>query len=289
MRRLGLLGALCESSSAECQLFGSRVLFSWVLEAMLELTEVKFWDEYWLNFELPCVVNEGHSFDRCLAQALKENLVDIQGDVFEVGCAPGKWLAFMAKTFGMQVSGIEYSEAGMKATLRNFSLLGMSPAEIFAGDFFEMEPVRQFDAVISFGFIEHFTDTDLVVERHLRWLKPGGTLVLGVPNFRGIYSFAQRILDQEILDKHNLNIMTLDYFHGVAKRFDLKPVFLDYIGAFEPSLPIAKKGLGNTLQFIVKCMIRIALVMRRFKFLDRWNHPFFSSYILAIYKKSDGL
>lgn len=254
----------------------------------MKLTEVKFWDEYWLNFKLPCVVNESLAFDRCLAQGLKDNLVGIQGDVFEVGCAPGKWLAFMAKTFGMNPSGIEYSEAGMKATLKNFSILGMSPNEIFTGDFFQLEPPRKFDAVISFGFIEHFTDVDSVIERHLRWLKPGGTLVLGVPNFRGVYGLAQRILDQEILDKHNLNIMSPDYFRSVAKRFDLAPVFIDYIGSFEPSLPIARHRFGNPLQFLVKCLIRVALIIRRFRFFDRWNHPFFSSYILAIYKKRDG-
>ena len=80
----------------------------------MELTEVKFWDQYWANCILPSTINYSDSFDRCLAQALKENISGAVGDVLEVGCAPGKWLAFMNAEFGLKPNGIEYSEAGMK-------------------------------------------------------------------------------------------------------------------------------------------------------------------------------
>ena len=172
----------------------------------MELTEVQFWDNYWANCKLPSTVDMSFSFERCLAQALKGNLHGIKGDVFEVGCAPGKWLAFMAKEFAMNPSGIEYSEAGMIATLENFKILQLAPDSIWTGDFFQTEPARQFNVVMSFGFIEHFDDVDDVVELHLQWLKPGGILILGVPNFCGIYSVIQGVLDREILNKHNLKI-----------------------------------------------------------------------------------
>jgi len=37
------------------------------------------------------------------------------------------------------------------------------------------------------GFIEHFDEPVGVVVRHLDLLKPGGILLLGVPNYGGIY------------------------------------------------------------------------------------------------------
>ena len=253
----------------------------------MELTEVKFWDEYWNNCELPSTVDYNFSFDRCLAEALKESILDIDGEVLEVGCAPGKWLAFMSTEFGLTPNGIEYSEAGMKATLKNFKLLQLSSGDIQTGDFFNLKPNKQFDVVMSFGFIEHFTNVDEVVELHMQWLKPGGKLILGVPNFRGIYYFLQKVLNQEILDKHNLNIMDLNYFHHLAERYKLKPIVIRYLGSFEPALPIASQKRSNPLQFVIRAGLWLARKIRRFKMFDKINGRFFSSYILAIYRKSD--
>lgn len=192
----------------------------------------------------------------------------------------------MANEFGLKPSGIEYSEAGMNATLRNFQLLGLTPGFIRADDFFHMRPERQFDTVMSFGFIEHFTNVDEVVELHMQWLKPGGVLILGVPNFCGINYFLQRSLDKEILDKHNLDIMNLDYFAKLVDRFNLEPIFIGYIGSFEPALPISKLRIENPLQFMTKSFIWMARWIRRIKRFDALNSRLFSSCILALYRKS---
>lgn len=251
----------------------------------MNLTEVNFWEQYWAGVKLPSEVSWSLSSDRCLAAELKRHLPRSGGSAFEIGCAPGKWLAFLAKELDMTPSGIEYTEGGMQATLRNFSLLGLSSDEILIGDFFTTKPTRQFDVVMSFGFIEHFDDPDAVVERHLRWLKPGGRLVIGVPNFNGIYKPIQKVLDPTLLDKHNLAIMNTDYFEGLAARLGLQREIVKYIGSFEPSLPIAKPGYGSLAQNLVKIGLRLALPMRKLALFDRLNHPTISSYILSIYRK----
>lgn len=252
----------------------------------MELTEVRFWENYWANCRLPSEVDWNFSFDRCLGAAIKKNLPTISGEVLEVGCAPGKWLAFMAKEFGLKPSGVEYSDAGMKATLENFRILNLTPDAIFTGDFFQMKPPRQFDVVLSLGFIEHFSDVESVVSLHLQWLKPGGVLVLGVPNFRGIYSPIQHVLDKAILEKHNLDIMSLDYFRGMGVRLSLQSVFIDYVGSFEPTLFIAGYRFGNPLQVLVRAVLWLARRIRRWSWFDNFNHPLYSGYILAIYLKS---
>ncbi|MEI7612330.1 MAG: class I SAM-dependent methyltransferase [Betaproteobacteria bacterium] len=251
----------------------------------MNLTEVKFWEKYWSNCHLPSVVDMEFSFDRCLANELKKHLSSVKGTVFEVGCAPGKWLAYMAKEFSLTTSGIEYSEAGMRATLENFRILRLPSGSILTGDFFNIKPNLQYDVVMSFGFIEHFENAEDVVEQHLSWLKPGGLLILGVPNFRGVYYYIQKILDNEILEKHNLKIMNLDFFRGLSRKYNLQTRFLGYIGSFEPSLPIAKHKYGNPLQFLVKSLLWIAIRIRRLKLLDHLNNHLFSSYILVVYKK----
>jgi SAM-dependent methyltransferase len=251
----------------------------------MELTEVKFWEDFWANCSLPSEVDESQAFDRCLGRAIKKNLPILSGEVLEVGCAPGKWLAFMAKQFGLKPSGVEYSNAGMKATLENFRILNLAPDAIFTGDFFQMKPPRQFDVVMSLGFIEHFSDVDSVVQLHLEWLKPGGTLVLGVPNFRGIYAPIQQVLDRQILEKHNLGIMSLEYFQGLCVRFPLQPVSIDYVGSFDPTLFFADYRFGNPLQILVRTVLWFARRIRRWRWFDQFNHRLYSGYILAIYQK----
>lgn len=251
----------------------------------MELTEVKFWDEYWANCNLPNKVDFTFAFERCLALNLKTLLANCSGDILEIGCAPGKWLAFLSEELGLTPSGIEYSSAGMLATKKNFEMLNLSCGEIWSGDFFQLPPVKEFNVVMSLGFIEHFSNVDEVIERHLQWLKPGGTLVLGVPNFRGIYRTIQTILDKTVLEKHNLDIMTPEYFEKIASRYGLEMVSAGYLGSFEPSLPIAQKGPSSFQQLIVKAFIRITKAIRERVIFDNLNNPFISSYILAVYKK----
>lgn len=253
----------------------------------MELTEVEFWEKYWQNCQLPAEVDFELAFDRCLSQSILANMPKVSGEVFEIGCAPGKWLAYMAKTFSLIPSGLEYSYAGMKATKRNFDLLGLTGGEVYSGDFFELQPEKQFDVVMSFGFIEHFTNVDEVVDRHLKWLKPGGVLILAIPNFNGVYRGIQRVLDKDILDKHNLDIMNLDYFNSLEQRFPLKPIYIDYVGSFEPSLPIAKHKYGNPLQIATKIILKTSQIIRKFKYFDSLNNRYISSCLLSIYKKVD--
>lgn len=253
----------------------------------MKLTEVDFWNNYWGKISLPSEINMSHSFDRCLARELKDQLTYTSGDIFEIGCAPGKWLAYIWKECGLKPSGIEYSEPGMNATLKNFHILKIPSGQIIDGDFFKKIPDHLFDVVMSLGFIEHFDNVDEVVDLHLQWLKPGGTLILGVPNFNGITKNIQRILDQSILDKHNLQIMNLSYFEELGKKHKLEKIAIKYLGSFEPDLPIPKYKYGSPLQIIIKILLFVARIIRRFEVFDNFNSPYYSSYILAIYRKRE--
>lgn len=249
------------------------------------LTDREFWDNYWANLKLPSEVDFTHSFDRCLSRELVKVTRDLDGAIFEIGCAPGKWIGHLAKVNGLVPSGIEYTEQGLQATHENLRILQIEAGMIISGDFFDISPVREFDIVMSLGFIEHFDDTSEVVQRHLSWLKKGGLLILGVPNFSGITRVIQKYLDQTLLDKHNLNIMNTKYFQNLGVEFDLEVVSIKYLGSFEPDLPIPRVRFGNPIQIFFKLFLYFARRVRKLRFLDRINGAFFSSYILAVYRK----
>jgi SAM-dependent methyltransferase len=251
----------------------------------VSLTDAEFWDHYWNSCQLPSTIDPAFSFDRCLAAALRPYLRGRRGDVLEIGCAPGKWLAWLAAEFGLKPSGIDYSPVGVEATRRNFAMLGIEPGFIGFGDFLAMEPRCSFDVVMSLGFIEHFDQPEAVLARHLAWLRPEGLLMIGVPNFLGIYRILQQYLDKTILDKHNQHVMMVDFFKRFAEHHNLDLLFVDHIGSFEPALPVAQIGIHNPQEFLVKAFLRVAAKIRQIPVLDRINHPFFSSYLLAIFQK----
>jgi SAM-dependent methyltransferase len=134
----------------------------------------------------------------------------------EIGCAPGKTLAWVAKTVGAEVAGIDYSANGIYNARRLFEHLGIH-GDLRWEDVFETTfKEGSFDCVFSCGLIEHFDDPRKIVEIHARLVKPGGKAVIAVPNYGGIYGKLQRLADPCNLAVHNLDIMNLSRLAGLA-------------------------------------------------------------------------
>src|SRR4030042_3213015 len=101
----------------------------------------------------------------------------------EIGCVPGRFLAYICKNFGYFPEGIDYIKDTRKITGATLSLNGLHKFEIYEGDFIKWEIPKQYDLVCSFGFIEHF-EGDLnkqIVKKHIKLLKPGGKLIMDIP------------------------------------------------------------------------------------------------------------
>lgn len=252
-----------------------------------ELTTIEFWDDYWEGVKLPTSVDPGFAFDRYFSAALAGVFANESGTVFEIGCAPGKWLAFLVETCGLVPAGIEYSPEGMAATRKNLRLHGVENAEIIEGDFFAREPQARFDAVASYGFIEHFDDPVAVLDRHLAWLKPGGLLVIGVPNFHGIHGALQKMLDRSVIDKHNLSVMDPAFLTSWAGARGLAVERVGYLGGFEPGLPIVDTSRMNPAIFLARALMWVGFRVRRSPALDNLNGPRISSYLLLAARKPE--
>lgn len=125
----------------------------------------------------------------------------------EIGCAPGKMLAWVAGVLKAEVTGLDYSEPGIAKCRALFDALGLK-VNLHHDDFFNHHlPLASFDVVTSFGVIEHFDDARSVVQKHLDLVKPGGVALIAIPNYGGIYGSLQRWCDAPNLALHNLEIM----------------------------------------------------------------------------------
>jgi len=253
------------------------------------LTDPAYWDDYWINRPLPAEIKKSKEseilniFDRYLPK--KSNL-----SILEIGGAPGQFLVYMHKNFGYKINCLDYSKIGGMITKKNFDLLNI-PITVYQEDLFSRDlDLPLFDIVYSLGFIEHFLDLDTVIEKHLELLKPGGILLIGVPNLRGINGWFLKRLSPKLFSKHNLSAMDISNWKNFENKFNLRVLFKGYVGGFEPSVfdkwenkkPIRNKilkGISHSLTCVFRGIFKI------FKILRKFNSPHISAYAIGIYKK----
>ena len=140
------------------------------------------------------------------------------GHLLDVGCSTGTFLLAMREKPGWQVSGVEISEHAAQIARDDYRL------EVFTGTLDEAAfPADTFDAVTLWDVFEHLHDPSGTLHEIHRVLKPGGVLVLRVPNAdswdaklfgktwagldapRHLYVFGRKTL-QQILEKAQFRV-----------------------------------------------------------------------------------
>jgi SAM-dependent methyltransferase len=112
-----------------------------------------------------------------------------RGRLLDLGCATGDFLV-AARDAGWQVQGTEFSPAGARAAAAR----GL---DVTAGEVWDAAlPTASFDAITAWHVLEHARDPRRVLEECRRLLRPGGALILAVPNvderfFRLAYRLAR--------------------------------------------------------------------------------------------------
>jgi SAM-dependent methyltransferase len=246
---------------------------------LTKLVDKSFWEEeyYWADVRPPCRPDPDLPFDMALGAALARLAPVGPGDsVIEIGCAPAKWLAFYGERFGAHVEGIEYSAKGAELSQANLDACGVS-GTIREEDFFNCD-VTEHDLVVSLGFIEHFDELESVFARHLDFVKPGGRLLIGVPNFRGLNRVLQRWSDPSYLALHNLRAMDPALYREFGAAHGLDLLAQEYIGGTDPI--IVKLGPPH-----VNAIILAEARLRRLSVGRRFNHAWFAPYLLTVLRK----
>jgi 2-polyprenyl-3-methyl-5-hydroxy-6-metoxy-1,4-benzoquinol methylase len=252
-----------------------------------KLTTQGFWNEYW-NIRLEKKSKRkigilGREIHRVFDTYLPN---DPSLHILEIGGAPGEYLLYLAQKFGYHAHSMDYSEIGNMKTKELFNNQGIEVTIHEQDIFVSQENPLQFDIVYSLGFIEHFDNIENVIDRHLAFLKPGGILLLGVPNLSGIYHWFLKYLSPSHDKSHNLSVMDIDNWETFEKRCQLKIIYKGYIGGFEP-LIMKKLHVVNSLNKFLYFIVKILMVIfsLRMTFLRRINSKYWSGYLVGVYSK----
>lgn len=253
------------------------------------LTDKNFWENRWESIR---VQKEIH---RDTKHAVNSELVKIfdtylprqaELNILEIGGAPGQFLTYFAREFGYSTSAIDYSTTGCDKMRQAFEDLNLD-LTIYNRDIFgDLSDLPSFDIVFSMGFIEHFSDLDTIVGKHVEMLKEKGILILGVPNYRGISHAVLKRLAPRKLSMHNLETMDIKRWESFEKKYGLETEFKAYIGGFNPGnfRRCENRTPKNLLIRLFFKALRV-LITDRFTFLRRFNSIYWSAYILGIYRK----
>lgn len=226
------------------------------------LTDRQFWVNYWesktgLSVNIP----ENYLFHKELGAIIKTRNVKT---AIELGGFPGYYAVFLKKYFKLDVTLLDYfvHQPVTNALLQANGMVE-SDIHIIETDLFNHQEVKQYDLVLSCGLIEHFNDTADIIQRHINFVKPGGTLFITLPNFKALNGWFQKSFDRDNYDKHNIDCMDPELLAQICKDAGLDVVQSRYFGYFslwlenEQQKPVAVRMLKKSLWLAGKVFTKI--------------------------------
>lgn len=193
----------------------------------------------------------------------------------EVGCVPGNWLVYLHREFGYTVSGIDYSDK-LDYVKANLKYHEVAVGELYPADLFTFETPERFDVVFSSGFVEHFSDYNLVIRKHAELAKPGGLVIVIVPNLTHLHRFLCSTFDRENFKAHVLTLMYRDNLRNTLQSAGLTVLHCDFQKTFRPVYPLPKP-MSLASRAVQKAL--------RITHVDNIGNQFASPYLISISRK----
>ncbi|WP_081426708.1 class I SAM-dependent methyltransferase [Sorangium cellulosum] len=243
----------------------------------MRLTSQEYWENHWKGYLGTEDLGGGCEIYDDVAPFLPRG----EGLSFlEIGCAPGRILADFCGRLGYTANGLDYA-CDPAIVEQELTKRGIRVGRIEKGDFFSWKPAEKFDIVASFGFIEHFQDAGSVVDRHFELVKPGGTVVVGMPNFAGGQKALHWLFDRKNLNGHNTRIMNLPFLEAAARRNGAEIVQARYTGGhfdfwLDDEAPLLARRVVRKLVSATKVLAR--------RVVPGETNPWFSPFLFAIYR-----
>jgi 2-polyprenyl-3-methyl-5-hydroxy-6-metoxy-1,4-benzoquinol methylase len=170
-----------------------------------------YWDKTWsvlqepelIDATDPSLTNEVNRRLHLFFQRLFSRREVAGKRLLEVGCARSVWLPYFAQMYGLQISGLDYSEDGCRQEEMLLKRAGVEGVVVNADLFQPPTELRHsFDYVITFGVVEHFRDPASCIQALGTYLRTGGILVTLVPNMLGMVGTLQGVFDRDVFEIH---------------------------------------------------------------------------------------
>jgi len=104
--------------------------------------------------------------------------------ILDVGCGNPSFLSVVQKKLQIKCSGIDFTDAGWKG--ENFTELNLTKSSIE-----DFQTTELFDVITLWHYLEHDYNPQKTIEKLYNCLKPGGKIIIEVPDYNNIIAKQQ--------------------------------------------------------------------------------------------------
>ncbi len=168
-------------------------------------------------------------------------LLDMQGcrKGMEIGCGSGDFVLRVVEDKRIAFEGCEQNPSAVEVARRKGLQVHLESAKNLA----QLYP-GSYDVVCSFQVLEHVTDPSAFLDAASRLLRPGGRLLLGIPNAK---SFMRHRFDLLDLPPHHMTRWTDEVLTNLQRWFPLKLIHILYEPLADYHVDIYVGCLTNSL------------------------------------------
>jgi 2-polyprenyl-3-methyl-5-hydroxy-6-metoxy-1,4-benzoquinol methylase len=200
-----------------------------------------------------------------------------KGEILDVGCGRGQ-LGEAIRQIGWKVTGVENSPEACETARTRLDGLIERDLHDFDGVAAELKG-RQFDALIFSDVLEHVYDPLGVLERYLAHVKPGGKVLISVPNMV-VWTNRLKLLfgrvtydDTGVMDRTHIRFFTFRTAKALARASGCT---IDYtsstpylVRAFLPLLKGLLSRGGDNIPHNPRALIE----SRGYRWYMKWFYP----------------
>jgi SAM-dependent methyltransferase len=230
-------------------------------------TERQNWEAYWAGYQ-PEIIEEKTFF-----QSLFNGIPDGENKktFIEVGGFPGTFSVYFKKFKRYKVTLLDYFVSYPTVyALFEKNQLSQEDIEVKEADFLCYTSDTLYDFVFSAGFIEHFENTEDILNRHVNLAKKGGKILITLPNLRGFNGWIQKVFHKSNYDIHNIKCMDIELLTQIGQNVSLSDLKVYYYG--KPTIWLEKTApCSSWIRKIVKIT---SLCMKLIPFRGRMFSPY---------------
>jgi len=174
-----------------------------------------------------------------VAEAIKPCLLQVTGNVLDLGCGVGGTATWLAQTLPVNVCGITISARQQQLASKRANQLGLeSRCDFFVADFAALPELPVMDAAVAIESFVHANNADELFASVSRSLRPGARLMI-CDDFLGAENSAEAGLwIQRFKQGWHLNtLQTPEQISAVAARHGLELVSCEDLSAYIRAFP----------------------------------------------------
>lgn len=188
-----LISTIQISDLVKCYLEQSSINIEYLLKGVDEISLFECKETGYRFFYPFCIAGDGQFYEK-LEQIpwyyanwkwdydVANDFINNNSSVLDIGCGEGKFLDYLSSKKNCFCQGLELNELACEIAIKN----GMNVMKLTIQELAKSSNVK-FDYVTFFQVLEHISDVDSFLKSAIEMVKPGGTIILAVPNNEPYY------------------------------------------------------------------------------------------------------